>query len=346
VYKRQVAALAGYLIHATGAGAKALSWLGERFEALKQTALAAWQGISDALAAGDIGLAARILWLTLKVEWRKGVNFLREHWTRFKEFFMSVATDAFYGVVKLLAEAWAGLQTAWVETVTFLANTWTNFTSGLKSAWESAVGWLAKGMLKVQKLFDKELDVEAAISYVEEETNAAKGRIERERKAALAEGARKRTQRLGEIETERAGTQEAIGEMAAAEHAKRRTKYAAELKKSEDALEEARKEWREAIAEAAGKRKASEKGKAGEPERLKGASKIIEDLKAKLSGVGATVEATVKRTVEVRGTFSAEAARALGAGGMEDRIAKATEDTAANTKKLLDEAKQNGLAFT
>jgi len=44
-----------------------LGWLGEQFNGLKETALAAWQGISAALAAGDIGLAARILWLTLKL---------------------------------------------------------------------------------------------------------------------------------------------------------------------------------------------------------------------------------------------------------------------------------------
>ena len=32
---------------------KALAWLGERFTVLKDEALAAWQGISDALATGD-----------------------------------------------------------------------------------------------------------------------------------------------------------------------------------------------------------------------------------------------------------------------------------------------------
>ncbi len=340
-----IAALVGYLLYATGAGAKALGWLGEQFRKLKDVALAAWRGISDALAAGDIGLAAKILWLTLKVEWRRGVDFLRKHWTSFKEFFMRTATDAFYGVVELLAKAWYGLQTAWVETVTFLANTWTNFTSGLMSGWQSAVGFISKKLLKLQGMFDKELDVEAAISYAEEETQAAKNRIERQRTKTLAGREKERKERLTAIGKERAGTLEGIGEMASAAHAKRRAKYAADLAKSEEALNKARKEWQDAIALAAGKRKAVEGEKGKEPEQLKGASKVIEDLKAKLSGVGVTVEAAVKRTVEVRGTFSAEVVRGLAAGGMEDRIAKATEDTAGNTKKLLDEARQNGLAF-
>ncbi|MBM4018451.1 MAG: hypothetical protein FJ288_09030 [Planctomycetes bacterium] len=47
------AALGAYLLWASGAGGKALAWLGERFQDLKAEALTAWQGIADALAAGD-----------------------------------------------------------------------------------------------------------------------------------------------------------------------------------------------------------------------------------------------------------------------------------------------------
>ncbi|MFQ3651723.1 MAG: hypothetical protein SNJ75_15470 [Gemmataceae bacterium] len=74
--------------HTSDAGSQALGWLGEQFNGLKETTLAAWQGISDALAAGDIGLAARILWLTLKMEFQKGVLWLEEKWIDFKNFFI------------------------------------------------------------------------------------------------------------------------------------------------------------------------------------------------------------------------------------------------------------------
>src|SRR5690606_18624687 len=59
-----VVALAGYLLYASGVGEQALTWLAAVFTDLKNDALAAFQGISDALAAGDIGLAAKVLWLT------------------------------------------------------------------------------------------------------------------------------------------------------------------------------------------------------------------------------------------------------------------------------------------
>ena len=83
-----LAALGAYLAYTTGAGGKALGWLGGKFNTLKEDALAAFQGISDALAAGDIGLAMKVLWLTLKMEWTRGVNFLEKAWLNFRNFFI------------------------------------------------------------------------------------------------------------------------------------------------------------------------------------------------------------------------------------------------------------------
>jgi len=47
----------------------------------------------------------------------------------------------------------------------------------------------------------------------------------------------------------------------------------------------------------------------------------------------------------VGGTFNVSALLGLQAGNVEDRIAKASEQTAANTKKLVEEAVRGGLAF-
>ena len=49
----------------------------------------------------------------------------------------------------------------------------------------------------------------------------------------------------------------------------------------------------------------------------------------------------------VQGTFNAAAAQGLAASaGMAERTAKATEQTAKNTKRLVDAATTGGLAFT
>jgi hypothetical protein len=57
---------AAALIYFSGAGSAALQYLGEQFSGLFTTASEAWQGIKDALAAGNFELAARIAWLGVK----------------------------------------------------------------------------------------------------------------------------------------------------------------------------------------------------------------------------------------------------------------------------------------
>ena len=92
-----IGGLATWILTATETGSQALSWLGNQFEELKNTALTAWKGIGDALAAGDISLAAKILWLSLKMEWKKGVHALNQVWVKVKEFFLSTWTEAVFG---------------------------------------------------------------------------------------------------------------------------------------------------------------------------------------------------------------------------------------------------------
>ncbi|MGE0479955.1 MAG: hypothetical protein AB7Q17_05730 [Phycisphaerae bacterium] len=48
-------------------------------------------GITDTLAAGDITLAARILWLALKLAWQEGVAALSRAWLEAKRFFIGTA---------------------------------------------------------------------------------------------------------------------------------------------------------------------------------------------------------------------------------------------------------------
>ncbi|MEK7752141.1 MAG: phage tail tape measure protein, partial [Acidobacteriota bacterium] len=75
-----VAGLAATIAWATGAAGEALQWLGGRFQALQNFALESFQGIKDALAAGDVALAAKVLWLSLQVVWRSGINTLKGWW--------------------------------------------------------------------------------------------------------------------------------------------------------------------------------------------------------------------------------------------------------------------------
>ncbi|MGC1272617.1 MAG: hypothetical protein WBC44_02830 [Planctomycetaceae bacterium] len=331
-----IVGLAGYLLYASGLGAKALDWLGERFRILKDDALAAWKGIGDALAAGDLALAAKILWLTLKIEWRKGVAFLEGHWLRFKEFFLSLASDAFYGAVSLLIDAWAGLQVAGVETTAFLADAWSVFTSSLTTGWNKAQNVISKGILRLMKLFDSELDVEAASNILDEEFANKNATNEQRLHGQIGERERRRLERRAEIEAERQGAQAEVAEMSAADRAARQRQNAADLADSQDAIASARKEWEAALAEAARSRQADA---TGGPNRMQRGQLDLAGISEVLSEIG-------QEKLSVQGTFNAFGARGLASEGPAERTAKATEETAKNTKRLLQEAKQGGVAFT
>jgi len=336
-----IVALGGYLLHTTGVGAQALDWLATRFEALKNEALAAFQGIGDALAAGDLALAGRILWLTLKLEWQKGVNFLLEQWTRFKEFFLRIGTEAFYGVVLVFNDAVAGLQIAWVETTSFLANAWTRFTGWLTKGWNSAVGFLEKTWVRFKGLFDDSVDVNAEVSRIDHEVAEQNAAAEQETQATLAGREQQRQARSKSIERDRAGAEQEIVREAMDTNARRQAQNKADIDASEKTLSDARKEWEDAIALAAKNRKQAEDDqRAPQPGEFKPPS--MEDL---LQGAGENVDKAAQRTVDVQGTFNAAAAQGLAAGGPSDRIAKATEDTAKGVNKLVRHADHGGLVF-
>ena len=70
---------------------------------------------------------------------------------------------------------------------------------------------------------------------------------------------------------------------------------------------------------------------------------LLSRLRGGLAGLGAAIE----RGAEVRGTFNAGAIQSLAAGdGAAERTAKATEQTAKNTRRLADAAQSGGLSFT
>jgi hypothetical protein len=336
-----VAALAAFILKATGVGAQALSWLGDRFNGLRDTAVAAWQGIGDALAAGDIGLAAKILWLTLRMEFQKGINWIQARWLEFKGFFVEVFQSAVFAVARFLTDAWAGLQVAWVETTTFLANAWTNFTSGIQTGWNNTQSVIEKGWAHVLGLFDKDFDTKDVLRQIDMDVQQRNARVERNRQAAVAGREQERRRRRAEIEQERTDVQKGLDEQQAREQAERERKHQQTLREAEEELDAARKEWQDALAEAAQKRAEAE-ADAG-PERLAPPGRL--DMARLVQNVEVVSEVEKFVPADVKGTFFAQAVRGLGSDRLADRTAKGVEEIAANTRKMLLEARLGGLVF-
>ena len=251
-----LAALGGYLLYVSGAGEQALGWLARQFNALKETALAAWQGIGDALAAGDISLAAKILWLTLKMEWQKGIGWLTEKWIAFKEAFMSIWTEAVYGTAKILTTAWAGIQTAWVETVAVMSKAWAVFTDGLVTGWRTAQNWIAKKFVALMGMFDDSVDVEGAQKLLDEDFQREQQQRQARTQGQLNDIESTRQARRKAIDDEERGTLGELDKEKDARHAARQKQYDADQKASEDEVKQAQKDWQAALDEAAKKRAA------------------------------------------------------------------------------------------
>src|SRR5690606_35191292 len=300
-----VGTLGVVLLKTSGVGAQALAWLGERFEALKATAMRAWRGIADALAAGDIALAARVLWMALRVQWLKGVNYLKGLWLGFKANFLNVATEAFYGAVKLAAGAWAGLRAAWVQTVAFLKKAWTTFTSTLASAHRVAVGFVERQLHRLRGAFDETYDVEAAIAISQSSQRADLQRIEGDKQSDLAASEQQRQQQLAAIGQEFEDTAKALDQAAADATERQRRAAQAEMDAAVADLERARREYQAALDEAARKRAASDAAGA------EGGPGSIESLLDQIQGLGASLSAAAERTISARGTFNAAAIQGL-----------------------------------
>lgn len=341
-----VAGLGGYILWATGAGGEALKWLGARFDDLKSFALASFQGIKDALAAGDVALAARILWLSLQVVWRAGINTLKGWWLDFKGWFLKLTGDIFWGAVALVSEAWFSLRKIWATTVNFWADILRSFANFFIKTWNSLTGWLAKQFTKVIAVFDDSIDVEATNRLIDEQTQRDNAALDKNALDSRIKG----EEEIDEIERERQGTLAAIGDMADEEERTRRAQFDRERQEGEDALKAAKEEWRLALEEAKTKREAAESAQSIEeapPAPVLPPPPDLGQVKQDVEAVMPEIEEQVKVSLDVTGTFSAEAADRIGVGSsVQERTAKAAEETAKNTKKIAQKVDEGaGLVF-
>ncbi|MCC7409961.1 MAG: hypothetical protein IT442_17980 [Phycisphaeraceae bacterium] len=337
-----VVALGAYLLYTTDAGAKALSWLAEHFRGLRDDAVASFQGIADALAAGDMALAAKVLWLTLKMEWTRGINLLEKLWLDFRGFFISTGYDAWHGLLATAEVVWHALEVGWIETTAFLSRTWTQFTAWVQQAWQWTGKQLAKAWNWMREQFDSNFDAEAANRAAEEYYAAKKTEIEREIGRQLSDREDRRQQQRQQSARVHEDTMAEIGRENIEKHEQLDAEYQKRLAENEKELAEARKAWQDALDEAKRKRAAG----GSEPD-AGGPDDFMSKMRRSLGDLGDLLETAKQQTIEVAGTFNPAALLGLQAGGnAAERTANATEQTARNTARLVNQAAQGKLVFT
>ena len=172
----------GALLYFTGALGNTISGVAAAFRGLASDLMATFGAIGDALSAGDIALAAKVLWAMLKMEWQKGVNWLTETWIGFKEIFLGTWTDAVYGLAGIMTSGWALMQQGWNCLVTGMSAAWTIFTDSVVAGWSSASNWVSKRWIDLMELmgqYDPQT-AEGAKKILDEDFNRASQQRQRE----------------------------------------------------------------------------------------------------------------------------------------------------------------------
>jgi hypothetical protein len=269
----------------------------------------AWGGIKDALAAGDIEAAVKIVTATLILEWTRVTTWLTETWQGFLSNW-NVITD---GIARFMIDALTGIETAWVDSLNFMSSAWDKWVSGLYES--SAYRTFAK---KVVLPFYALLSGHGAdeLADLEEEMDRVMNGEQEAATTRIAQRDRSAEEKKERIESDAEQSKSNLDPMTKWNDEQRGAKIAAAQKE----LEEAKKERDAAVADAARKRREAAVGGAAAAPPFPGA-----DPMAARSAV----------TTSVAGTFNARAALQMGGGsGIQERILKEAVAAREQRKKL------------
>jgi hypothetical protein len=316
-------ALGGYFFFASDSGHQVITFLKGKFDELKTTVNETVGGIADALAAGDIGLAAQILWAGLKLAWVQGTQELQAKWSNFKAGFVQVAAAAFYGALELWTNVKASLMTAWENTTAFLGSLWDGFIGVFTDLWNNAVNLVTHGLNKIKHLWDSTFDADAANKAADallEKEKQARAKFEQD-KEEKREGETKKN--VGQIERDRQSAVKDInsreqGISAAADENAR--KEIADLEKQKQELSDKLG----ALRNKAGQEHKDVQNSLLPPKKPGG--KNLDDI----------IDSRVKVTPAAIGTFNARAIQSLSADPVQVEIKKNTAETAKYVKKIVE----------
>ena len=101
-----------------------------------------WSGISDAIAAGDIELAMKIMWAGIRLLWTEGVNYVLDFFTSMLTGLLQVLAFIGGGILVGVMYLVQGIHWLWTELWTRVANGWTETWSRLKTGIIAAKNWL------------------------------------------------------------------------------------------------------------------------------------------------------------------------------------------------------------
>lgn len=307
-----------------------MSTAGDEFGAFKKRALSAWGGIRDAIAAGDLGLAFKIVTLALKAEFIRLVGALKSKWSSFVGFFSTLWTNAVFGLSAVMTNAWAGLQSFWWNLTDTLADAWSIFTSFIEKTWNSTVGFLIKAWNGLKRLVGQGDDTKSN-EQIDKETASENEKVDNARNAKIMQRIRDRDKALKKIEDTRSGAIEELQLEVKRREDARQKADASELAANDQAVAAARDELAKAVAKAKQAREESDKEDEKGNNRQWIDSGELEAIR--LSKMGSQLKTGKKAAVE--GSFSSFARFSSGTSATDQRakMLKQLEKIEKHTRK-------------
>lgn len=325
-----VVGLGAVFLYYSGVAGKAMNWLKDVCTGLAADATSAFGAIADALAAGDIALAAKVVWALLRLEWQKGVNWITGIWVEVKDTFMSTWTEAVYGVARIMSSAWGTIQKGWSFFVSRLSAAWTIFADGVVSAWSAAMNWVKSTWINLKEavgaIDGKEAQKARDKLRVEYET--ASSQRAKARDGDLAKIDKDLTARQSEINTQMQGEYGELEKARNAEHVARQKAYAKQVADAQAEVDKVKKEFASLRKQASDEAKAARPGEQG-----------YQTGKGNGNGIDLAAEAGKGGVVR---TFSAAAVSGLGTGTVFHEMKGHLAKIAGNGDKLLAAVENGG----
>lgn len=321
-----VIALGTAILKWTGAGGKAISWLGEKFAGLRERFGKTIGAIGKALASGDISLAARVLWSALKVEWEKGTRKLLELWLGAKHAILRTWYALKANILEVMEKITHGITIAWIEARAAVKQIWTVFSGWFRSTHEKAINWLAKKITRLQAAFDSSIDADAIVKEMDRTSKRNLENIKAERDASLEASEKERAALRRGAKEKHAAEMKGIEDEFSTKSKALQTEYDTRIDAAEASLASAQQAWKDALAEA----------DLGPAESMKGYGKEEkEDPVKKAAKALARIADDVIKVSE-----KATAVGMFDAGRIAGLAAAPAEETAKNTALLVRQNKR------
>lgn len=308
------------------------------FGELKGTAVDAFGAIKNALAAGDIEAAGKVLWSALKLMWLQGTQGLREKWHSFVGGVAKFWHRGWAGMMALGNAIWGNIERAWSHTVEYFATGWDQAVTWIKQGFNKLSGFSAKITKDIQTAFQKAwlkikgffgADIAGEVDKLNAElaaTNKAIDDLIAKKNKKLGQGVAERTQkRMAEGEREREQSRKLQEDTLKVIGDELEEKLKATDDGTKEKIEAARKQLEDA-KDAFGKAK----------EAADSMGMIADKQKQAVAGIA---EGLNTATGKAAGKFASSGVFNVAAIGKLLGNQDPTEQTAENTKKMLAEQK-------